>query len=207
MNILPGYDSKNYNTNSFLFKTYKENCSEYVLDKPLESQESIISLKEEQTVVHSYGFFIFLAAYQKGLIQNTKSLIVFDGWFPTNCKFMEDEVKIVLPNIPMIFFFPTFGDRREYSLESIVRQQMATRKDIIVIRGLGFGHNLLFGEFTEKKVTKLVIKCIKLSYINNLVSEFYDDDTSDDDAGIRPHLPASVIMDLKIRFPHTKITY
>ncbi len=160
--ILPGYDSKNGNRNSFLYKAFGEMCNEYVLDKPLEEQESIIKPSSEIAVVHSYGFFIFLVGYQNGLFKNIKSLIVFDGWFPSDCKFNGIDYSIELPDIRTVFFFPTFGDRKDYPLESIVRQSMISRKNITVVRGLGFGHNLLFGEFDENSVNSLTVSLLRL---------------------------------------------
>jgi hypothetical protein len=154
--VIPGYDSKNGNTNSVLYKTYKTKCSQYVLDQPLEDQYQFIDSDSKEVIVHSYGFFIFLVGYKLGLFKNT-SLVVIDGWFPKDCKFNGTEYKIELPPIPTVFLFPTFGDRKDYPLEAIVRQAMTSRKDITVVRAIGFGHNLLFGSFDEHMVADLVL--------------------------------------------------
>lgn len=153
--ILPGHDSKNGNENSCLFKIFKS--STYVLNKELTDQETIINSDSEVAIVHSYGFFIFLVGYQKGLFPNVESLLVIDGWFPKDCKFNGTEYPIELPKLPTVFFFPTFGSRKDYPLESIVRQAMITRKDIHIVRGIGFGHNLLFGDFDKFKANDLIL--------------------------------------------------
>lgn len=171
MLIIPGHDSKNGNTNSFLYKTYGSLCSEYVLDKPLENQP-FVNADSECAVVHSYGFFIFLAGLKKGLFKNVNSLVVFDGWFPNDCKFMSEEISVEdLPNVPTTFFFPTVGNRRGYPLESIVRKTMISRNNITIARGIGFGHNLLYQNFDTKKADELVNYLCKLSDYLTIIKE------------------------------------
>lgn len=156
--ILPGYDPTNGNANSVLFKTYKNMCSTYTLGKPLEDQTDILINGDFNiAVVHSYGFFVFLIGYQIGLFKNVTSLVVIDGYFPKDRKFNETEYEIKLPPIPILFFFPTFGNRQDYPLEAIVRQAMISRKNITVVRGHGFGHNLIFEKFDTDKVADLVL--------------------------------------------------
>lgn len=155
--VIPGYDSKNGNTNSCLFKAYGvDKCEQYVLNKPLEEQ-NFMNFASEKAVVHSYGFFIFIVMRKLGFFSSVKQLVVLDGWFPYDCKFNGKEYPIDLPeDILMTFFFPTVGNRKDYPLEAVVRQQMVKRKDIHVVRGINFGHNLIYNEFTPDCVTELV---------------------------------------------------
>ncbi len=156
-------------------------CSSYVLDKPLQEQ-SFQDADSITAVVHSYGFFIFLVGYQQGLFQNVKTLLVFDGWFPADCIFDGNEYPINLPAIRTIFFFPTFGNRREYPLEAIVRQQMIVRNDITVVRGHGFGHNILFDNFGTANTFALIV---------NLLASVPEERTND--------------LDLVVKYPSTKL--
>ena len=174
------------NKNSFLYKIYKDRCCEYVLDKPLIYQKSFTDKiqpdKKYNVVVHSYGFFILLVALQQNIIkeESINSIVIFDGYFPKLCKFMNIDVEIKIPNIPTLFFFPTVGLRIDYPLESVVRQTIANRykynegenncvsldndnentifsnKDIVIIRGLGFGHNILYKSFQEPEAGELI---------------------------------------------------
>jgi hypothetical protein len=158
--ILPGYDAINGNKNSCLFKMYPE-CTTYTLDQPLEDQQIKIEDSTTTAVVHSYGFFIFMVGHQRGLFKEIKHLVVLDGYFPRDCTFMGESYKMTLPEqVNMLFFFPTVGDRSSYPLEAVVRQAMVTRNGIFVVRGIGFGHNLLYQEFQESQGKLLVQNCI-----------------------------------------------
>jgi hypothetical protein len=155
MLILPGYDSMNGNTNSFLYKTFGEKCSTYVLTQPLESQTSILNKDATRAVVHSYGFFIFWVGYQKGLFPNVESLVVFDGYFPKDEIFHGEEFKVGLLPLKTVYFFPTVGDRSSYKLEGLMKG--SSRSGMHIVRGVGFGHNLLFQEFDIEKAKALTL--------------------------------------------------
>ena len=159
--LLPGHDDATGNRNSFLFRSYPF-CAEYVTNQDLKEQH-IRNADAPVAMVHSYGFWAFVVGYQLGLFPNVKQLVVFDGWFPANKEFNGVKYEVKLPPIPTKFFFPTFGDRSGYPLESIVHQVRALgRKDLGIFRGIGFGHNLLFGEFDEagaRDLVALVIDC------------------------------------------------
>lgn len=158
--ILPGYDTQHGNKNSCLFRGFPDECEQYVLDKPLCDQHWNHP-HAESAIVHSFGFFIFLVGLKNGLFQHVKNLIVIDGWFPRDGKFQDHAYSIHLPtDIKCTFFFPTVGDRKDYPLEAIVRQFMATKDnhEIVIIRGEGYGHNLIYNEFTSEKMVGFVQK-------------------------------------------------
>ena len=151
--LIPGYDDANRNKNSCLYKVYGESaCVCYTpgefVSFPADSTEILI--------VHSYGFYAFLAGRSAGLLRGVKKLIVIDGYFPSNQKWGDVAVRVEIPkDISCVFFFPTYGDRSGYPLESVVRQAMVERRDITVARGVGYGHNLLHPP-TEDTIREIV---------------------------------------------------
>lgn len=149
--ILPGYDTATGNRNSFLWRTYPEYATEYTPTQPLEDKPDA-----RLAIVHSYGFFAFLAGYQQGLYRSVKRLVVFDGYYPAHLMFADHKVELVLPPIECIFFFPTVGNRTSYPLRSLLVTDEHT-----VVTGEGFGHNLLYNEFTTKEAEILVDSVVR----------------------------------------------
>jgi len=158
--ILPGYADATGNTNSCLWRAYMD-------------------VDQEIVVVHSAGFAGFCAARSMGRLSSVCRLIVLDGWYPYPTT-TETSNKFDLPPVPCILWFPTVGDRSLYPLEAVARRAMVTRKDITVVRGVNFGHNLIYGEFDEKKVRELV------TWLSTLPDERASD------------------VDITVTFPNTK---
>ena len=152
MDIVPGYDPVHGNKNSVLYKTYGDQCIEYNPSEKIEGWTT--NTGNKVAVVHSMGFGAFLAARQEGGFVDTERLLVLDGAYPKT--WGETPLVAKIPPFPCIFFFSTVGDRSGYPLEAVVRQAMLSRKDITVVRGIDFGHNLLYGSFGCEKVKDLV---------------------------------------------------
>ena len=154
---IPGYDSTNKNANSCLYRVFgKDACTLY---NPGDELDVIAT---PTVVVHSYGFYALVAA---GILSaDVKRVVVLDGWIPELQSWGNDVCPVYIPeNISWVFFFPTVGNRTEYPLEAVVRQAMVARKDITVVRGVGFGHNMLFApKITEERVREVVQKLIEL---------------------------------------------
>jgi hypothetical protein len=120
-------------------------------------------------VVHSCGFFALMAARGAGRLHGMRKLVVIDGWFPHDHLWAgagADDgacVKVQVPlDVACVFFFPTFGDRSDYPLEAVVRQAMVERADVTVVRGVGFGHNLLYPPFGLVGVRALVDRLVAM---------------------------------------------
>ena len=139
--VIPGHDDEHFNSNSCLYRTY--GAAACTLYNP-GSVDSTPAADSDIAVVHSFGYFAFLAIRAGGGARNVKRLVVIDGWFPRDKMWGTLPVSPGVPeNVACTFFFPTYGDRSGYSLEAVVRQAMVNRRDITVVRGVGYGHNLL----------------------------------------------------------------
>jgi len=156
--LIPGHDAVNGNTNSCLYRAFGDQCVRYDPAKPIAEQLDAFPEQGEETVVaHSYGFAAFVAARAAGRLQAATKLIVLDGWYPEDGMWTGEPLLIQLPNIQCIFFFPTVGNRSEYKLEAdIVRPAMASAHDITIVRGQGFGHNLVYQSFGADEVKELI---------------------------------------------------
>lgn len=167
--------------NSCLYRAFgAEACVAYNPDLPISAQRGAFPAEIPGAVVvaHSFGFAAFIAARASGLLRNAARLIVIDGFYPLDRTWAGRDITIELPSdCPCIFFFPSFGDRSRYPLEAVVRQAMITRLDLTVVRGIGFGHNLLYGSFKEPDVCSLVARLAALP------------DTRESEADIAIHMP------------------
>lgn len=165
--VIPGHDDETGNTNSCLWRSFGKNvCLAYT------PGDDFVGFPQDATgrivVVHSCGYWAYLAARTAGLLENARGLIVIDGWYPVHRTERKWGAMLVdascVPNIPTVFFFPTVGDRSAFPLEAVVQQSLVRRVDNVnvnvnvknIVRGLGFGHNLMFEKFQEPQVRWLV---------------------------------------------------
>jgi hypothetical protein len=161
--IIPGFDTETGNTNSVLFRAYPD-CLTYTKGESLAERWKDKDIVKTATtvVVHSMGFFAFLVALDEGLFQQVNKLLVLDGYYSKNQMWGEKECPVYIPDIHSVYFFPTVGNRSTYLLETEHLNMHRENPKFKVVRGVGFGHNLLYESFDVEKARELIQRLIVL---------------------------------------------
>jgi hypothetical protein len=157
----PGYDKERGNRNSVLYKVYGDKCTTYDPTKSISSQ-NFENKEATVAIVHSYGYFAYAVLSKLGYFENVKTLVVLDGYIPPHGSMFGLNMTVGVP-LPQsaVFFFPTVGDRSEYTLERVLEENYSEMTNYKIVRGVNYGHNILFGEVDVEKAKELIEALLK----------------------------------------------